>query len=90
MILLINTIGCITVPVDDLTNHNECLISSDRKTLKVINLNFENTGYYYSLSGAILSPILVPTTAIISGTYVFVNNIYHLGETKVKCSKKIN
>ena len=76
--------GCITVPVTVASHSNECELSSDMKTLKVVNVA-EETNSYYSVSGYLLSPILVPTTAIISGAYVLVNNIYHLGEEQFKC-----
>jgi hypothetical protein len=82
--IFIVTSGCVTVPVTVASDYHECEMSSDLKTLKVINVANE-TNSYYSISGVLLSPILVPTTAIISGTYVLVNNIYHLGEDKYKC-----
>ena len=68
--------GCITVPVKDEYHENKCLISSDKKTLKIIDLAKE-TDSYYSIEGILLSPILIPTSAIISGAYVLVNNIYN-------------
>jgi hypothetical protein len=76
--------SCVTIPVKNQEHHSKCAISSDRMTLKIINLNQE-THTYYSISGTFLSPILVPTTAILSGTYVLINNIYNLGEEKIKC-----
>ena len=72
--------GCVIVPKKDSTHHNKCEISSDRKTLKVIDLAKE-TNSYYSVSGLFLFPI----TGIISGTFVAVNNIYHLGEETIVC-----
>jgi hypothetical protein len=72
--------GCIIVPKNDSTRHNKCEISSDRKTLKVIDLAKE-TNSYYSISGLFLFPV----TGIISGTFVAVNNIYHLGEETIVC-----
>ena len=85
IMLIIFLTGCITVPVNDRSQSKQCYLSSDKKTLKIIDFNEENTGFYYSVSGLLLSPILVPTTALISGSYVLVNNIYHLGEEKIKC-----
>ncbi|WOH35936.1 hypothetical protein RI844_11135 [Thalassotalea fonticola] len=79
--------GCITVPVGDESHSHLCKISSDRKTLKIVDIA-EETNSYYSISGTLLSPILVPTTALISGSYVLVNNIYHYGEEKIVCRNK--
>lgn len=78
-------IGCVVAPVVDHSYQPKCQISSDRKTLKIIDLAKESNSYY-SISGIILTPILVPTTAIISGTYVLVNNSYQLGEQAIKCN----
>jgi len=80
MFALILMTGCIVVPTDDLSAVNKCEISSDRKTLKVIN-GFEDTNTYYSISGLILLPI----TGVVSGVYVAINNIYHIGEEVVVC-----
>ncbi|MGX5913221.1 hypothetical protein ACR0ST_00615 [Aliidiomarina sp. Khilg15.8] len=75
--------GCVVVPQDDVAKVNRCEISSDRKTLKVIN-GFEDTNTFYSISGL----VLLPLTGVVSGTYVAVNNIYHLGEERLVCGKK--
>ena len=72
--------GCVVVPTKDLSAVNKCEISSDRKTLKIIN-GFEDTQTYYSISGFILLPI----TGVVSGVYVAINNIYHLGEEVFFC-----
>ncbi|WP_394224034.1 hypothetical protein [Alteromonas gracilis] len=72
--------GCIVVPETDTAKVNKCEISSDRKTLKVVN-GFEETNTFYSISGIALLPI----TGIVSGTYVAINNIYHLGEETLVC-----
>ena len=77
-------LGCVVAPVVDHSYQPKCQISSDRKTLKIIDLAKESNSYY-SISGIILTPILVPTTAIISGTYVLVSNSYQLGEQAIKC-----
>ena len=86
LLLILNISGCISVPVNDDRYINKCSISSDRKILRIIDVAKE-TNSYYSISGIILTPILIPTTAIISGTYVLVNNAYHLGEEKLQCGK---
>lgn len=76
--------GCLTIPVVDNSHTHKCKLSSELKVLKVVDVAKE-TNSYYSVGGLILSPILIPTSAIISGTYVLVNNTYHLGEKQMKC-----
>lgn len=49
-------------------------------TLKVVDIAKESNSYY-SISGVVLYPI----SGIVSGTYVAVNNIYHIGEEKLVC-----
>lgn len=75
--------GCVVVPTVDNTHTKRCEISSDRKTLKVVDLAKE-TNSFYSISGLVLYPI----TGIVSGAYVAVNNVYHYGEEKIVCSPK--
>jgi hypothetical protein len=75
--------ACVIVPETDTAKVNQCEISSDRKTLKVIN-GFEDTNTFYSISGL----ILLPVSGVVSGTYVAVNNIYHMGEERLKCGPK--
>jgi hypothetical protein len=72
--------GCIVLPEKDASHKNKCEISTDRKTLKVFD-TAKNTNSYYSISGI----ILLPLTGMISGTYVAVNNVYHLGEETLVC-----
>ncbi|WP_171040861.1 hypothetical protein [Pseudoalteromonas phenolica] len=72
--------SCVVVPIKDDNHVNKCEISSDKKTLKVIDLAKESNTYY-SISGIILLPI----TGVVSGVYVAVNNIYHLGEEIIIC-----
>ena len=72
--------GCVVVPTKDSLAVNKCEISSDRKTLKMIN-GFKDTQTYYSVSGLILLPI----TGVASGVYVTINNIYHIGEEMIVC-----
>ncbi len=76
--------GCVVVPVKDTEQVQTCKLSSDKKTLQIVDVA-EETNTYYSVSGILLSPILVPTTAVVSGAYVLVNNTYHLGEKTIKC-----
>ena len=80
------TSGCVVVPVkDEYVQNNQCLISSDRKVLKVIDLNGEGTGNYYSVSGTLVSPLTMAVSGLVSGAYVVTNNTYHWGEKKIKC-----
>lgn len=72
--------SCVVVPVKDTVKVNKCEISSDRMTLKVVDIAKESNSYY-SISGVVLYPI----SGIVSGTYVAVNNIYHIGEEKLVC-----
>ena len=73
-------VGCVVVPETDKTHIARCEISSDRKTLKVIDLAKE-TNSYFSLSGV----FLVPITGIVSGTYVAINNTYYYGKEAIIC-----
>nr|WP_136252544.1 hypothetical protein [Ningiella ruwaisensis] len=75
--------ACVVVPEKDTVKVNRCEISSDRKTLKIIN-GFEDTNTFYSISGL----VLIPISGVVSGTYVAINNIYHLGEERIVCGSK--
>lgn len=72
--------SCMVVPVVDHSYVSRCEISSDRKTLKIIDAAQESNSYY-SISGLILYPI----SGVVSGVYVAVNNVYHYGEEKIIC-----
>ena len=87
LLVLLATPSCVTVPVDADRVKYKCELSTNKKTLKVVDVA-EETNSYYSVSGILLSPILVPTTALISGTYVLVHNTYNLGEEVIKCGGK--
>jgi hypothetical protein len=80
LFVILSISGCIVVPGKDNSHTNKCEISSDRKTLKVIDLA-KGTNSYYSISGLFLYPL----SAAVSGTYVAVNNIYHYGEETIVC-----
>ncbi|MDP5214134.1 hypothetical protein ORJ66_13855 [Pseudoalteromonas tunicata] len=75
--------GCIVLPVTDPTHYNKCEISSDKKTIKVFNLHEDNNNYY-SIGGI----LLLPLTGVVSGTYVAVHNVYHLGEEIIVCGSQ--
>ena len=81
-LILVSMLGCVVIPTNDLSSVNKCEISSDRKTLKIIN-GFEDTNTYYSISGL----ILVPISGVVSGAYVAINNIYRIGEEAIVCGK---
>lgn len=85
-ILVILTLlsACIVLPVKDERYNARCELSSDKKTLKVFNVA-EETNSYYSIEGYMLSPILLPTTFILSAIYMVVNNVYHYQEKKIVC-----
>lgn len=85
LLLVASLTGCFSVPSPAKNYERRCEISTDRLTLRVIDVAKE-TDSYYSIEGYMLSPILVPTTALISGVFVLVNNIYNLGEEKIVCS----
>ena len=76
--------GCITVAVPADHQAKRCEISTDRMTLKIIDLA-KATNSYYTTEGYLVSPILVPTTAMISGAYLLVHNTYFYGKEKIVC-----
>lgn len=84
MLLFICISGCVVVPVNIQGHNTNCGISSDRKTLRVFNIAKE-TNTFYSIEGIVATPILLPTTAILSSIYVVANNIYNIGEQKLVC-----
>jgi len=76
--------SCVAVPVTDISYVGRCGVSPDQKTLKIIDVA-KATNSYYSVSGYLLTPILLPTSVIISGTYVITNNAYYYGKNVVQC-----
>lgn len=72
--------GCVVVPAKDSLHSSKCEISSDRKTLRIVDVAKE-TNSYYSISGV----VLVPVSGVVSGAYVAINNVYNLGEEKIVC-----
>jgi len=76
--------SCVAVPVTDISYVGRCGVSPDQKTLKIIDVA-KATNSYYSISGYLLTPILLPTSVIISGTYVLTNNAYYYGKNVVQC-----
>ncbi len=76
--------GCVAVPATDVSYVGRCGVSSDHKTLKIVDVA-EETNSYYSISGYVLTPIILPTTAIISGIYVLTNNAYYSSKNIIQC-----
>jgi hypothetical protein len=79
--------GCVVIPESDSTQNYQCGLSTDKKTLKVVNLMDGDTSFY-EWNDEISSIITMPTSAVISSVYVAVNNIYYFGETQIKCGNK--
>jgi hypothetical protein len=77
--------SCIVVPQSAEPQDFQCALSTDKKTLKVINLN-DGDANFYAWQDEIFSFITIPSSAIISGVYVAVNNVYHIGEKQIKCN----
>jgi hypothetical protein len=51
-----------------------CELSSDKKVLKIVDVA-KATNTFCSISGVVLSPILIPLSGVLSGSYTLVNNI---------------
>ena len=78
--------GCVTVPETDRNYVGRCGVSNDHKVLRIANVSKE-TNSYYSIGGIFLTPILIPVTALISGTYVLINNAYYSADEIFNCQK---
>ena len=76
--------GCVVVPEKDYSKKYQCGLSTEMKVLKLVNLTDGDTSFY-EWNDEMLAIITIPTSAIISGSYVLVNNVYHIGEKKIKC-----
>jgi len=77
--------SCIVVPHIAERQEFQCALSTDKKTLKVINLT-DGDATFYAWQDEMFSFITIPSSAIISGVYVAVNNVYHIGEKHIKCN----
>ncbi len=82
--LIFSCISCVVIPEKAKEDKYQCALSSDKKVLRLVNLTDGDTSFY-EWEDELYAILTVPTSAIISGTYVMVNNIYHLGEKVVKC-----
>lgn len=93
LILLCLLSACVVFPVTDKEATRvaklRCELSSDKKTLKVVDVA-KATNTFYSVSGFVLSPIIIPVSGLLSGSYTLVNNIYFYGEQKIKCDDSAN
>ena len=81
--------GCVTVPETDRNYVGRCGVSTDHKVLRIANVA-EESNSYYSIGGIFLTPILIPVTALISGTYVLINNVYYSVDEIINCQKNTN
>ena len=85
-LLLISALSaCVVLPEKSHKQVYQCSLSTDKKVLKLVNLTDGNVNFY-RWSDEAFAIISVPTSAIISGTYVLVNNVYHIGEKLIKCN----
>ncbi|BFM07813.1 hypothetical protein [Halioxenophilus aromaticivorans] len=75
--------SCVVVPTTDTEYVAKCEISTDRKTLRIVDL-FKETNSYYNITTGL---ILVPISGIVSGAYVAVHNTYRLGKETIVCGK---
>ncbi|ARD44904.1 hypothetical protein [Colwellia sp. PAMC 21821] len=85
LLLILSCSACVVLPEKYRSQKYKCALSSDMKVLKLVNLTDGDTSFY-EWNDELLAIITIPTSAIISGTYVLVNNIYHIGEKQIKCS----
>ena len=74
------------MPKIDSHHLGKCGYSNDHMVLRIANVA-EETNSYYSISGIFLTPILIPVTALVSGTYVLINNAYYSVDEIVNCQK---
>ncbi len=86
LLLILSCTSCLVLPEKDQTQDYRCALSTDRNVLKLVNLTDGDTTFY-EWNDEVLAVITVPTSAIISASYVLVNNIYHIGEKQIKCKQ---
>lgn len=86
LFLILGCSSCVVLPETDYNQTYQCGLSTDKKVLKLVNLMDGDTSFY-EWNDEMLAIITIPTSAIISGTYVLVNNIYHIGKQQIKCKK---
>lgn len=76
--------GCVVLP-EDSADTSQCYLSSNQKYLKVVDLTDGDTSFY-DWQGEIIGVITMPTSAVISASYVVVNNVFNFGEKLIKCN----
>lgn len=93
ILIILSLSGCVVFPVKDKKATRvaklRCELSSDKKILKVVDVA-KATNTFYSVSGFVLSPIIILVSGLLSGSYTLVNNIYFYGEQKIKCDDGAN
>ncbi len=75
--------GCAVVPYPDEFHVSDCPTRSRQQTLRLVNVLTEAQSD--GLSSYLLSPIVVPVSAVVSGSYVLGNNLYNELEQAYKC-----
>lgn len=75
--------GCVVLP-EDSAQSSQCYLSSNHKYLKVVDLTDGDTNFY-DWQGEIIGIITLPTSAVITASYVAVNNVFNFGEKLIKC-----
>ena len=75
--------GCVVLS-EDSADTSQCYLSSNQKYLKVVDLTDGDTSFY-DWQGKIIGVITMPTSAVISASYVAVNNVFNFGEKLIKC-----
>ena len=79
LLLILSCTSCMVLPENDHTKKYQCALSTDMKVLKLVNLTDGDTSFY-KWNDEMFAIITIPTSAIVSASYVLVNNIYHIGE----------
>jgi len=85
-LLILSCTACVVLPEKVQSQQYQCGLSTDMKVLKLVNLT-DGDASFYEWNDEVFAIITIPTSAIISASYVLVNNIYHIGEKQIKCSK---
>ncbi len=75
--------GCAVVPYPNELYASPCPTTSQRQTLRMVNVLEESRTDGLGLWLA--SPVVVPVTAVVSGVYVAANNTYNAAEERLKC-----
>jgi hypothetical protein len=89
LLLALSCTSCVVLPEKSQHQNYECSLSTNMKVLKLVNLTDGDTSFY-KWNDELTAFITIPASAIISASYVLVNNIYHIGEKKIKCNNKTN